>query len=143
MKKKQNTLEAKQSTLKELEALLRLPDKEILDRHLRDMQRLYSLFFEEACSGCTNKQKTYLNQLRKIAAKKGKDPAVGKDLAMVKKEKEFKLKKGFLIRFAATTESYSGENLKDEIAISYLKLNPDKIAAFTKYPTYWKELIKN
>lgn len=119
-----------------LEKLLIYDSDTIARSHQKELFRLYSFFFDQACSGCGGKLLGYIERLRSLTKED-----------MEKKEKttnenQFKLKKGFLVRFAGTSEAFSCENLNDKIAINYLRINPNRIDNFQSYPQNWQEMLK-
>ena len=56
---------------------------------------------------------------------------------------QFELKKPFVIYKLQkhNPQTISNDKMTDELAIAFLKINPDRIELFGKYPDNWKELI--
>jgi spore cortex formation protein SpoVR/YcgB (stage V sporulation) len=117
--------------------LLELSDNTILngsdangDRYLPQMLKLYAdTFNKEPCGGCPKSFSRYLRELR--------------NQIMAKEEKRaFLFKKDVMFPIMGTSESYSNENLTDEIALKILSKNPNAIQIFEKFPKDWKEQVE-
>ncbi|WP_228853244.1 hypothetical protein [Aegicerativicinus sediminis] len=103
----------------------------LVKNHLKLVFDTYYNLFGEVCTSCTSKIGGYINRIKNY-----------NQTAMAKtKKSEFVLKAGSQIVVRGRAESYSNANLTDEIALKYIKANPNRKVLFAKLPKNIDELL--
>ena len=113
----------------------------------------YAYLFDDndPCTTCGNKLSGYWNRL----VNEGKEKLYKKLNIMAKKNTQDELQEDsnepckFRLRAGITSlaidfgssELFNNDTLTNDIALRYLKINPNRIANFDLYPENWKELI--
>ena len=113
----------------------------------------YAYLFDDSdpCTTCGNKLSGYWNRL----VNEGKEKLYKKLNIMAKKNTQDELQEDsnepckFRLRAGITSlaidfgssELFNNDTLTNDIALRYLKINPNRIANFDLYPDNWKELI--
>ena len=115
----------------------------------------YAYIFEDSdpCTTCGNKLRGYWNRL----VNEGKEKLHKKLKVMARKEQntqdelqednnepcKFRLRAGItsLAIDFGSSELFNNDTLTNDIALRYLKINPNRIANFDLYPDNWEELI--
>ena len=113
----------------------------------------YAYLFDDSdpCTTCGNKFSGYWNRL----VNEGKEKLYKKLHIMAKKNTQdelqddsnepckFRLRAGItsLAIDFGSSELFNNDTLTNDIALRYLKINPNRIANFDLYPDNWKELI--
>lgn len=99
--------------------------------YLQHVYRLHEVIFGEVCNSCPSLIKGYIDKL--------------KSFKMKKEEKEnltgHKLKNGAVIRVGG--KPYSNHNLTDDIAVKFLKDNPNRKQLFVKFPDEKNESVED
>jgi hypothetical protein len=90
------------------------PADELVRKHLTEVFDLYQELFGEVCTGCPTKIAGYINRIKKL--KKSK---------VMKDDRNFKLKTGSILPVPGSSKVYTNENLTDEIALKFIKKNPN------------------
>lgn len=100
----------------------------------------YSFLFNDPdpCTTCGDKLKNYWNKLE----------TSGLNLLNQRKMKadsKFKLRPEItsLQMDFGSSEHFNNETMTDEIALRYLKINPNRIANFETHPENWRELLED
>ena len=115
----------------------------------------YAYLFDDSdpCTTCGNKLSGYWNRL----VNEGKEKLHKKLKVMARKEQntqedlrndsdepcKFRLRAGItsLAIDFGSSELFNNDTLTNDIALRYLKINPNRIANFDLYPENWEELI--
>ena len=113
----------------------------------------YAYLFDDSdpCTTCGNKLSGYWNRL----VNEGKEKLYKKLNIMAKKNTQDELQEDnnepckFRLRSGITSlaidfgssELFNNDTLTNDIALRYLKINPNRIANFDLYPDNWEELI--
>jgi hypothetical protein len=108
------------------------PADELVKKHLDKVFKAYHSQFGEVCTGCPTKIAGYINRLKKLQ----------KSNIMEKDKREFRLKEGAVIMVPGTSEVYSNGNLTDEVAIRFIKKNPNRKQLFAKLPSNVDKLLE-
>ena len=121
----------------------------------------YAYLFDDndPCTTCGNKLKGYWNKLVEegkeklriknniIMAKKGQntqEELANEQVGKLANDKcAFKLREGIgsLAMDFGSSELFNNDTLTNDIALRYLKINPNRIANFDLYPENWEKLI--
>ena len=107
------------------------PSDDLYNNHLKLVFTTYQKLFGEVCTGCPTRIAGYINRIKKQNT----------DKVMEKSTSNFLLKKGGLIVIRGTSKAYSNANLTDEIAIDFIKKNPNRKALFIKLPKNLEDLL--
>lgn len=123
-------------TVENLEKILSLGFNEAIASHKKEVVAFYAFVFNdpEACSSCDSKLMGYWQALNRngitILNKK------------IMSNSKFKIKEGvpFLQMEFGSGTFFSNETITDDLAIEYLKKNPNRISNFSQFPENWKKL---
>lgn len=124
--------------IERLKYLLEIPldvlqnDKE-LKSELTDYYKF--IFNVNGCSSCKDKFPAYYKKLTENGLEKFNVLTTG----------NFKLRSevGMVEMDFSNGQFLSNSNATDDLCIEFLRINPNRISLFEKYPENWKELIKN
>lgn len=107
--------------------------------HKAEVASFYAYLFKDrdVCVSCMSKIKQYHNKLKEHGLN------LLKQITM-SKESNFRLREeiGSLQMDFGSSEYFNNSNITDEIALKYLRINPNRIANFESYPANWRELIE-
>lgn len=97
---------------------------------LKSIFELHLKIFGEVCSFCPAKITGYIKKLKdyNLTSKK-------LEIMAEAQEKNFVLKPGIIIPIPGTSESYSNDNLTNEIALAYVAINPNRRSIFSTVPS--------
>ena len=115
-----------------IEFVKRTPANELIENHLKEVFTLYHKMYGEVCTGCPNKIAGYIKRIKNFKQSK----------IMSNEKSNFKLKKGAILPKPGTSEVYSNENLTDEVAIRFIKKNPNRKQLFAVLPKNLDELLE-
>lgn len=116
--------------MSDLKFIQETPSDELYKYHLKDVFKVYHDLFGEVCTGCPTKIAGYIKRIKNY-----------KKTKVMSKKSKFILKKGSQIIQKGSSKSYSNANLTDELAIEFLKKNPNRKVLFAKLPENVDELI--
>lgn len=123
-----------------LKELLTLGYDKAIASHLREVVAFYSYLFNEPdpCINCPSKLKGYWDKLQQSGIY-----LIQNKKTMKNQSSKFKIKEGikFLQMDFGSSVFFNNETITDELAIEYLKKNPNRIVNFSTYPENWKSLI--
>jgi len=114
-----------------LEFVKQTPTDELVKNHLKEVFALYQVVYGEVCTGCLTKIAGYIKKLKNLKNYK----------TMSKEKPNFRLKKGTIIPVPGTSEVYSDQNMTDEIALKFIKKNPNRKQLFEVLPKNLDELL--
>ena len=101
-------------------------------KHIFDFnQKIYG----QICSNCPTQIPNYINRIKTFKIDKMEN--------IENVTNEFQLKKDVIIPIPGTSEAYSEHNITDEIAISLLSENENRISLFEKVPNDYEDLIQD
>jgi len=119
----------------ELKLLQSLTTTEILNGrdennspYLKLLFEVYQALFKEVCTSCPTKISGYITRIKKFKFEQ-------------MAQSNFTLKDQATIVIPGTSLAYSNANLTDEVAIKFIKENPNRKILFSKLPKNLDELI--
>ena len=110
------------------------PSDELYKHHLKVVFETYYKLFGEVCTGCPTKISGYIKRIKNFKKTE--------TMSQTKKS-NFVLRGMSLIIVPGTSKAYSNASLTDEIAIAFIKKNPNRKALFSKVPDNLDELLSD
>lgn len=122
---------------KELSKIISLDLNVASALHRSEVLAYYSyLFQEEVCGSCQNKFKKYFNAL--------KSEGIKKLTQMEENNSNFRLRKDInYVSVEFGGKMFNNANITDELALEFLKNNPNRIEVFEVYPEDWEGQVKS
>lgn len=106
----------------------------------KEIASFYAYLFNETdvCVSCPNKIAFYYRKLKENGLN------LLNQMNMKEQEVNFKLRPeiGSLQMNFGSSECFNNNTLTDDIALRYLRINPNRIANFEVYPENWQELLE-
>ncbi|GLB47754.1 hypothetical protein [Neptunitalea lumnitzerae] len=106
----------------------------LVKQHLKLVFETYQSLFGEVCTNCPAKISGYIKRIKKHGRK---NAGIGQTLTC-----SFLLKERSIIMKPGSNEVYSNANLTDEVAIAFLRKNPNRKVLFSKLPNHLETLLK-
>lgn len=118
--------------MSDLELIQNTPSDVLVKKHLKVVFTTYQKLFGEVCTGCPHRISGYINRIKKFK----------KTDIMSKDKSNFTLGGQSVIVVPGTSQVYSNANLTDEVAIAFIRKNPNRRALFSKVPSNLAQLIE-
>ncbi|GLB53055.1 hypothetical protein NBRC110019_20950 [Neptunitalea chrysea] len=107
----------------------------LVKQHLKLVFDTYYQLFGEVCTGCPVKVAGYIRRIKNYT----KEETMTEETHTT----NFVLKDRSIIVKPGSNEAYSNANLTDEVAIAFLKKNPNRKVLFSKLPKDIETLLKD
>lgn len=119
----------------DIEFIKETASSDLVKKHLKLVFDTYQRLYKEVCHNCPTKVAGYIKRIKNHNT-----------IVMATKEKKeqksaFVLKTGAQIIVRGKSKSYSNANITDELALKFLKANPNRKQLFAKLPDNINELL--